>query len=294
MRKAMRRGWAYIRSIMAALVIGTALGLLLLMGTEQQLASLRGVVEPKDLAQLQFTARGIQIQILAMVFVLVGLLVWARRMDLAQENQVTERFTRAIEHLGSERTEICLGGIYALEQIAKESARYHGPIMEILTAFVRDNSPWRPEVISSPRRLATEIQVILTVLGRRNRSFEEDLSLDLSQTDVRRANLRDAHLEGANLVWAHLDMSDLSNAHLGGAYLVRASLDGAVLKGTHLQGADLSEALLTGADLSGARLEGACLLGAIGLTEEQLGVARTDGKTLLPDYLLSQELRELG
>jgi hypothetical protein len=55
--------------------------------------------------------------------------------------QITERFTKAIEQLGEEdedgepRLEIRLGGIYALERIARDSVQDYGQIMEILTAY---------------------------------------------------------------------------------------------------------------------------------------------------------------
>jgi hypothetical protein len=53
-------------------------------------------------------------------------------------------------------------------------------------------------------QLRTDIQAILTVLGRRLRSehLTERGSLDLSGTDLRRADLRDAHLQRAKLVGA--------------------------------------------------------------------------------------------
>jgi hypothetical protein len=64
---------------------------------------------------------------------------------LTRQGQITERFTRAIDQLGHDRTEIRLGGIYALERIAKESEEDHWPIMEVLTAYVRQHAPWQPE-----------------------------------------------------------------------------------------------------------------------------------------------------
>ena len=36
---------------------------------------------------------------------------------------------------------IRLGGIYALERIARDSEKDHGPIMEVLTAYVREKAP---------------------------------------------------------------------------------------------------------------------------------------------------------
>src|SRR5215207_234512 len=70
---------------------------------------------------------------------------------LIEQGQITERFTRAIDQLGkvdeknNKLFEIRLGGIYALERIARESEEDHWPIMEVLTAYVRQHAPWRQE-----------------------------------------------------------------------------------------------------------------------------------------------------
>jgi hypothetical protein len=53
-------------------------------------------------------------------------------LRVTQEGQITERFGKAIEHLGDkERLTVRLGGIYALERIAKDSPKDHwqiGPV----------------------------------------------------------------------------------------------------------------------------------------------------------------------
>lgn len=67
-------------------------------------------------------------------------------LDVTRRGQLTERFTKAIDQLGEtddNKLDIRLGGIYALEQIAKESKELHRPVMEILTAFLREHS-WKP------------------------------------------------------------------------------------------------------------------------------------------------------
>jgi uncharacterized protein YjbI with pentapeptide repeats len=57
-----------------------------------------------------------------------------------------------------------------------------------------------------------------------------------------------------NLQEADLRAANLRKAHLEGAYLQRADLREADLRGTHLQGADLREAKLQGAHFHGAEL----------------------------------------
>src|SRR5215210_693729 len=77
----------------------------------------------------------------------------------AEQGQITERFTRAIDQLGAtddkgkKKVEIRLGGIYALERIAKDSPeRDYSTIMEVLMAYVWENAPWPPKSPKSPER----------------------------------------------------------------------------------------------------------------------------------------------
>ena len=67
-------------------------------------------------------------------------------LEITRRGQITERFTRAIDQLGSgQGLEMNLGGIYSLERTAREDQDYHWPIMEVMTAYVRRHAPWRPE-----------------------------------------------------------------------------------------------------------------------------------------------------
>jgi membrane protein implicated in regulation of membrane protease activity len=71
----------------------------------------------------------------------LGSLAMATRTHrLTQQGQITERYTKAIEQLGSDKLDVRLGGIYALERIAKDSRRDHPTVVEVLSAFVREHS----------------------------------------------------------------------------------------------------------------------------------------------------------
>ena len=63
----------------------------------------------------------------------------------AEQGHITDRFTKAIEQLGSEKMAVRLGAIYALERLSKDSPEDHWTIMEVLTAYVQDNAPWPPK-----------------------------------------------------------------------------------------------------------------------------------------------------
>ncbi|MFH1140246.1 MAG: pentapeptide repeat-containing protein [Chloroflexota bacterium] len=199
-----------------------------------------------------------------------------RRIQISQEGQITERFTRAIQQLGDTKLEVRLGGIYALERIARDSPRDHWTIMEVLTAYVRENAPWKdspppaqpaagpaPTPSAPAIRPRTDIQAILTVLSRRPEKASKEerknhLILDLHGTDLRGADLMNAHMEEAILTSAHLEWADIRAAHMEGAFLMNAHMEGANLRG------------------------------ATGLTRGQLASATTDRDTILPDYLKEQ------
>src|SRR3954466_7621003 len=56
--------------------------------------------------------------------------------DLLISNQVSKGF----EQLGSKEIETRLGGIYVLEGVMNTSKQYHKPVLEALSAFVRDHT----------------------------------------------------------------------------------------------------------------------------------------------------------
>ena len=78
-------------------------------------------------------ARGRLLTFGAGLFALGALVYTARNFSLSREGQVTDRYTKAIEQLGSDKLDVRIGGIYALERIARDSAKDHPTVMEVLT-----------------------------------------------------------------------------------------------------------------------------------------------------------------
>jgi hypothetical protein len=253
-------------------------------------------------------------QILAGTALLSGLYFTWRTLQINREGQITDRFTRAIDQLGATDNEgdklfeIRIGGIYALERIARESEEDYWSIMEVLTAYVRQHACWLPEEgqgseadsavedksVEDSRSRESEstevpppgpdIQAIMTVLRRRTRFFGhgEPESLDFRSTHLREANLYGANLQQANLQQANLQQANLQGANLQGTDLLGANLQGASLQGANLDGANLDGANLQGAVLQGADLRKALLLGAK-VTDEQLADTRSLQGATMPD-----------
>jgi hypothetical protein len=210
-------------------------------------------------------------------------------LELQRRGQATERFTHAIEQLGSEKVDVRIGAVYALEQIARDSGELHWPIMEVLTAYLREHasapvSPYGVELADiEAKPMPADHQAIATVIGRRRRGQDpEDQFLDLRQTDLSNVRWAGAHLEGAYFGEARLERAFLHETHLKRADFFGARLQGAFLVGANLEGADLSGADLNRAILNDAQLEGADLTFAHGLTREQLKMARDPDRAHLP------------
>ena len=186
-----------------------------------------------------------------------------RTAELTEQGQVTERYTKAIEQLGSDKLDIRIGGIYALERVAADSARDHPTVMEVLSTFIREHAP-APAIPTgepppSPSAWpSADVQAALTVIARRTPQHDTR-QLDLSRAYLNDARLTGADLTGADLTGAHLTGAHLTGAHLNEANLTGANLTGANLTDAHLTGANLTDAHLTHANVNGAHLASANL-----------------------------------
>jgi hypothetical protein len=201
----------------------------------------------------------------------------SRQIDLLQSTQTTDRFTRAIEQMGSGSLQVRMGGIYAMERIARDLPGERQYVADTLAAFVRACLPAADVgdggYVPILRLRAPDAQAALTILCRPS-LWDPAVTpsavepIDLSRTDLRRANLRDARLEGASLWGARLEGVDLRGAHLANSVLENANFGRIDAGNNHFRhGADLSDADLSGARLGGAfNLEYAVTEGTRGLS----------------------------
>jgi hypothetical protein len=255
-----------------------------------------------------------------LILLLSAFVAWRNVMQL-REGQITSRFTDAIGQLGETHgnrpvIEVRMGGIFALEQIARDwPDKYHRQVFEVLTAYIRENAPLR-EVPDAKKSEATErnapkrdqeetpkpredVQAALTVIGRRTvRPELEPERLNLARTDLRGADLWGARLQRTLLLDAQLHEANLWRAQLQGAILGGAQLQKADLTGAQLQVAFLVGAQLQGADLTEAQLQGAILWfaqlqWAEGLERSQLCAADFDETTVLTDGQAGRTKRQV-
>ncbi|GAB4586719.1 pentapeptide repeat-containing protein [Nocardia sp. IFM 10818] len=231
----------------------------------------------------------------ALVLTSSSVRVSSEQQRLAEEGQIAERFTKAVEQLGHDNVHVRMGGLYLLEEFARGLERQRGVVFEVIGAFVREKASMSPAcseaIAGGPPyevpRAPVEVQTALTIIGRRatpSPEIEVDLARScLAGTDLRKAALPGALLDGADLTRARLSGANLRAAQLSDAKLFEADLGvrgtgaggGAgwhangtgtdvrfEIAGARYPGVDLTDAQLNGADLTRARLDGADLTGA--------------------------------
>ncbi|WOF75606.1 pentapeptide repeat-containing protein [Parvibaculaceae bacterium PLY_AMNH_Bact1] len=205
---------------------------------------------------------------------------------LSEQAQITDRFTKAVEQLGSENDAVRYGAVYALERIAKDSERDFDTVVSTLAAFVRHQAPLstQTEVGASPPIDVVATLAVLARILRKDHPLRKSGGIDLRATNLRgldlpRADLSGFSLERSNLEDARLwyvDLSDarLSFAKLNSARLWRAKLNETWLFGTELRYVDLEDADMTGAACAGMKIDGADFRNVEGMSQHQFSTAR--------------------
>ncbi len=189
--------------------------------------------------------------------------------------------------------EVRIGAILSLERIAQDSTlhdkgRDHVRVMEILCAYVRENSPTvkapdfpfpqgcKEDTIEEKRKSTVswlsneltpraDVQLALSVIGRRTPqqvSVERDhLSQDGTgyRIDLSRTNLRYANLEYLNFEKASFFRSQMQAAFCKGTKFADANFVYSELTGVSAENANFSNSKIESADFSHAILRGANL-----------------------------------
>ena len=210
--------------------------------------------------------------LLAAPFILIKAWVNERTTTAAEQGLITERFTRAVEQLGAEKTplkgrskdeddrrtapniEVRLGAIYALERIARDSERDHVPVMETLCAYIRENARTEPprdfplpilqrsEGETAASSAANGVREAMAEFFGEAQPLRADIQAVFSVIARRTERQREIERESdppfrLDLRRANLQSLDLTEVDLRGADLCWARLEGAVLTGARLEGA---------------------------------------------------------
>jgi uncharacterized protein YjbI with pentapeptide repeats len=226
----------------------------------------RLLLAPKDQLDAEAAIRASLIQILGGVVLVVGLYFTARGFQLAREGHITDRYSKAIEQLGNENADVRIGGIYALERIARDSSVDRDTVVDVLATFVREHTRIDPRT-PSKEKVGADVQAALSVLGRRPDVQKEARRLDLYHAGLNNADLSDGDFRGAMFYYCSLEDATFASAKLDGAGLSFCTARTAAFTQSQARGANFVNAKYTNgwflaADLSDADFYGCDLSGS--------------------------------
>lgn len=229
----------------------------------------------RNLAQGSALLLGALVAVSTLIFTLIRTWINERTTTATEEGLVTDRINAAVASLGAEKTkkdfetgkeytvpniEVRVGAILALERIAQNNADFHIQIMEILTAYLRENARIIPD--SSEEDMRPDTQLAFSVIGRRSAkriAFERNRKPHPYQLDLRFCDFRRVEGVGLNFNFALFDCSVFDNANLLGVQLHKANLRHTKLHKTLLKGASLTYTNFRHSLLSGTFLDDAIL-----------------------------------
>jgi uncharacterized protein YjbI with pentapeptide repeats len=209
------------------------------------------LVIEKDKSTIQNGVYTTLVQALGGIILSITAYIGYRNFKVTEDKQVTERFSKSIEHLGNEKIDIRLGGIYALEQISIDSSKYHWTIMEILSAFVREKS--KETSSKKLEKMKEDIQAALTVMNRR--CAEQDpqgKKINLMQVNLKLVEFQAANISGVNLSRSDFTSANFSGANFSNSDLMNSDFSFANFSDVNFSGSDLRNVKFFRTNLSGA------------------------------------------
>lgn len=204
----------------------------------------------------------------------------SRQIEISEQGQITERFTRAIEQLGSDKLFLRVGAIAALERIGRDSKDDVLTVLNLLSGFVRENSPVKAPSNEQPNPPPLDILECVYALSRLARQYDsflknKDFRVDLSKTELPYMESPEgacfAHFDFSNSNLPHgrffnikcngvwFEKTNLANANFKMGTLSRANFSFANLAGTTFASVDLSCARFREANLTKVRFSDSTL-----------------------------------
>ena len=153
---------------------------------------------------------------------------------LERDSRHSERLTKAIDHLGSEKLSIRKGAVYELKHLAEDSEKIRHDIIRILESHIRENIEDKAEEIENAEdknevnyRPEEDVFVAANIVTKLCLRFND--GLNLSDLYARKVSLYKINLAGANLIGAYFKETCLMEANLWDTRLENANFEEAYI-----------------------------------------------------------------
>ncbi|MFJ1542674.1 pentapeptide repeat-containing protein [Micromonospora chalcea] len=260
--------WLFRLAVLTLTVIGAfAYGIAFMQAPRIIDPSTLAAASPEAKLTAVHNARVLALSAGGAIVVVLGLLYTARTYKLAHRGQMTERFTKALERLGSSEMYLRVGGVRALEHVMRDSPDHHADTVEVLVSFIRDRARLHPETEKSTSANSSaepdpDVQAALSALGQRPRRSERE-PLDFSELDLRRANFRGGDFRHASFFSSNLDGAYFIDTRVAYASFMHANLGHSWFSDADIRRATFDYSACQGAFFHSARARGASFLAAI-------------------------------
>ena len=176
-----------------------------------------------------------------------------KQIDLQRKQRTDDRFTTAVELLGSSETSARTGAIYSLYHLAIEDEKYRKEVAQILCSHIRSKTNEAKYKEEHKDRPSNEIQSTIDLLLK-----DKDGNKGLYCQDF----AKEKSFPQANFEYAYLVKVDFYDAQCQGAGFSYAQCQGADFRFAQCQGAKFNEVQCQGADFFYAQCQKAYFIDA--------------------------------
>ena len=190
-----------------------------------------------------------------------------KQIDLQRKQRTDDRFTTAVNLLGSSETSARTGAIYSLYHLSIEDKKYRKEVAQILCSHIRSKTNEPDYQKEHKDRPSNEIQSTIDLLlkdkdgnkGLYCQDFAKENSfpkVNFEYTYLVKANFYEAQCQGADFNHAQCQGADFDYAQCQGADFLNAQCQAAKFNAAQCQGATFIRAQCQGASFCGAECHG--------------------------------------
>lgn len=114
--------------------------------------------------------RSTVLQIAGAIVLVLGIIYTAGQVRISRETHYTERYSKAVDQLGSEEAIVRVGAMFALRRLAENSAVDGPVVVEVLRSYLRLKSARPRRATPQSAQIPPDVQVAIDVLLELNAS----------------------------------------------------------------------------------------------------------------------------
>ncbi|MER7730766.1 pentapeptide repeat-containing protein [Streptomyces erythrochromogenes] len=242
---------------------------------------------PEATVAAQGQLRLAAVQLIVATGASIALFYTARNYNLTRRGQVTDRFTKALERLGSDQVYIRIGGVAAIKQILLDAPDQAEDAARVLQAFIYEQTEEAGEIeeIDDSESLPPDVTASIEALGAaayralhfvrlpgRNLTGVDLCGMTLNYARFNKSRLRMADFSFSRMPGGSLEESDCTGADFAHSSFEAANLTRSDMTASRMDFATFSSAKMDKAQMVGvqakatrfnnASLKGAALYGA--------------------------------